>query len=52
MIYLFLLKHYVEDNTMYSFDKNDNIVINSFRHDFAIISEWFYKSFTLIDAIS
>ena len=29
---------------MYSSDKNSNIVISRLRHDFAIISEWFYEN--------
>ena len=32
-----------DDNTMCSSDKNANIMISRLRHDFAIISEWFYK---------
>ena len=29
---------------MYSSDKNSNLVISILRHDFAIISEWFYEN--------
>ena len=36
------LCNYAGDNTMYSSDKNCNIVTSRLRHDFAIISEWFY----------
>ena len=38
------LCNYVDDNNMYSSDKNSNIVISILRHDFAIISEWFYEN--------
>ena len=33
------LCNYTNDNTMYSSDKNANIVISRLRHDFAVISE-------------
>ena len=46
-LFLFLetttLCNYADDNTMYFWDKNSNIVISSFRHDFEIISKWFYE---------
>ena len=50
----FLLKllHYttnVDDNTMYSSDKNPNIVISRLKHVFAIISEWFYKNYMVLN---
>ena len=35
------LFNYANENTMYSSDKNSNIVISRLRHDFAIIPEWF-----------
>ena len=35
---------------MYSSDKNANIVIGRLRHDFAIISEWFYENYTVLNA--
>ena len=38
------LCNYVDDNNMYSSDKNSNIVISILGHDFAIISEWFYEN--------
>ena len=34
---------------MYSFDKNSNIVISRFRHDFAIISKWFYENYVVLN---
>ena len=34
---------------MYSLDKNSNIVISRLRHDFAILSEWFYESYMLLN---
>ena len=42
--------NYADDNTMYSSDKNVNIVINRLRHDFAIISEWFYENNMVLNA--
>ena len=35
---------YVDDSTMYSSDKNTNIVISILRHDFAIILKKFYEN--------
>ena len=37
--------NYADDNTMYSLDKMSNIVISRLRHDFAIMSEWFYENY-------
>ena len=34
---------------MYSSDKNANIVISRPRHDFSIISEWFYEDFMVLN---
>ena len=34
---------------MYPLDKNSNIVIRSLRHDFAIISEWFYENYLVLN---
>ena len=34
---------------MYSFDKNSNIVISRFRHDFAIILKWFYENCVVLN---
>ena len=36
--------NYANDNTMYSLDKNFNIVISRLRRDFAVIPEWFYTN--------
>ena len=30
-------------------DKSSNIVISRLRHDFAIISEWFYENYMLLN---
>ena len=38
------LCNYADDNTVYSSDKNSNIVICKHRHCFQIISEWFYEN--------
>ena len=35
---------------MYSSGKNTNISISRLRHDFAIISEWFYENYTVLNA--
>ena len=35
---------------MYSSDKNANIVIGRLRHDFVIISEWFYENYIVLNA--
>ena len=52
-IFLFIetttLCNYADDNTMYSLDKNSNIVISGLRHDFAIISEWFYENYLVLN---
>ena len=34
---------------MYSSDENSNFVISRRRHDFAIISEWFYKNYMVLN---
>ena len=34
---------------MYSSDKNSNIVISRLRHDFAIVSEWFYENYMVLN---
>ena len=44
------LYNYADDNTMYSSDKNANIVISRLRHDFAIISEWVYENYMVLNA--
>ena len=43
------LCNYADDNTMYSSGKKSNIVISRLRHDFAIISEWFYENHMLLN---
>ena len=43
------LSNYADDSTMYSSDKNPNIVITRLRHDFAIISEWFYENYMVLN---
>ena len=44
-----ILCNYVDGNTMYSSDKNSNIVISRRRHDFAIVSEWFYENYIVLN---
>ena len=34
---------------LYSSEKNANIVINRLRHNFAILSEWFYENYMVIN---
>ena len=41
--------NYADDNTLYSEDKNANIVVSRLKHDFPIISEWFYKNYKIIN---
>ena len=43
------LYNYADDNTMYSSDKNGNIVISKFRHDFAIISDWLHENYMVLN---
>ena len=35
---------------MYSSEKSANIVIDRLRHDFALISEWFYENYMVLNA--
>ena len=41
--------NYADDSTMYSADKNAKIVISILSHDFALISEWFYKNYMVLN---
>ena len=43
------LCNYANDKTMYSLDKNFNTVISRLRHDVAIIPEWFYKNYMMLN---
>ena len=43
------LCNYADDNTMYYSYKNSNIVISRLRHDFAIIPEWFYENYMVLN---
>ena len=63
--WVFIFQHFISDlflfietttlydwcryNTMYSSDKNPNIVISRLKHVFAIISEWFYKNYMVLN---
>ena len=38
-----------DDNTTHFSDKNSSIGISRFRHDFAIISEWFYENYMVLN---
>ena len=44
-----ILLNYANDDTMYFSDKNANIVVNKLRDDFAIISQWFYENYTVLN---
>ena len=44
------LCNYADDNSMYSSDKNSNIVISRPRHDFEIVSKWFYENYMLLNS--
>ena len=39
------LANYDDDSTMYTSDKRVSTFINSLRHEFTILSEWFYNKF-------
>ena len=39
------LANYADDSTMYTSDKRVSAFINSLRHEFTILSEWFYNKF-------
>ena len=43
------LWNYADGNASYSTDKNVNIVISRLSHYFAIISEWFYENYMLLN---
>ena len=46
MIFFYLFK---SSSIMYSSEKNVNNNTASFNHDFVILSNWFYKSFILLN---
>ena len=52
-IFLFIettiLCNYVDGNTMYSSDNNNDIVISRHRHTFVIMSDWFYENFMVLN---
>ena len=43
------LCNYADGSIMQYSDKNSNIVISRLRHDFAIISEWFYENYMVFN---
>ena len=47
-LFLKLLHNYSDDNSIYCSGKSSNIVIRRLRHNFAIISEWFYESYMVL----
>ena len=42
-----ILCKYPDNNTIYSSNKNANIVISRLRHDFAMITDWFYENWMI-----
>ena len=42
--------NYPDDNILYSADKNVNIVISRLRRNVAIMSEWFYENYMVLNA--
>ena len=42
-----ILRKYADNNTIYSSNKNANIVISRLRHDFAMITDWFYENWMI-----
>ena len=48
-IFLFLQKcdlaNYADDSTMYTSDKRVSTITNSLRHEFTILSKWFYNNY-------
>ena len=39
------LANYADDSTMYTSDKRVSTFIGSLRHEFTILSKWFYNNF-------
>ena len=52
-IFLFLQKcdlaNYADDSTMYTSDKRVSTIIDSLRHEFTILSKWFYNNFMVLN---
>ena len=52
-IFLFLQKrdlaNYADDNTMYTSDKRLSTIVDSLRHEFTILSKWFYNDFMVLN---
>ena len=52
-IFLFLqicnLANYADDSTMYTSDKHVSTIIDSLRHGFTILLEWFYNKFMVFN---
>ena len=39
------LANYADDSTMYTSDKRVSTIIGSLRHEFTVLSKWFYNNF-------
>ena len=50
---LFLQKcdpaNYADDTTIYTSDKRVSAIIDSLRHEFSILSKWFYNNFMVLN---
>ena len=45
----FDLANYADDSTMYTSDKCVSSIIDSLRHEFTILSKWFYNNFMVLN---
>ena len=43
------LCNYADDNTLYSYDKDCNQIMNSLRSDFSILQKWFQNNFLVLN---
>ena len=43
------LANYADDSSLHTSDKSISNIMNSLRHDFAILSKWFYNNFMVLN---
>ena len=43
------LANYADDSTMYTSEKRVSTIIDSLRHEFTILSKWFYNNFMVLN---
>ena len=43
------LANYADDSTLHTSDKSISNIMNSLRHDFTILSQWFYNNFMVLN---